>query len=183
MGTIPSRPLPSAIGRHWIDIGMHRSIQHHVGNSAQQRAGKRSAPGQRSVRNGQETQDPCADRLADQRCRKSNKQCACQRMGGAVEDWLALDDTHQRLDIHQDLRSAKHHEADMAATDGLEQGAWPEMKWRKGHTTKQSGCRRPAFGQQRLPIAKPFAGLRLPWESICGARENNLMGSETTAFI
>ena len=54
-------------------------------------------------------------------------------MRWSVQDRLVRKNANEWLNVHEDLRAAEHHEAEMAATDRLEGGAGAEVEWRERH--------------------------------------------------
>jgi hypothetical protein len=81
----------------------------------------------------QQPEHELADRPADCTRNQADDERSEDRVRDAVKDRPSLEDRDQGLDVHEDLRAAEHHEAEMLAADSLEGGAWSEVKRREGY--------------------------------------------------
>ena len=79
------------------------------------------------MRNRQPPKHAGTDGFAHHTGNRANHKSAQQRMGIAVQDGLVLQDACQRLNVHQDLGTPKHHETETVTAECLERQAGSEV--------------------------------------------------------
>ena len=117
-------------GRH---VGVHDRVQQHMRERAHISPRHGRQPGQWRVRNPAPPEHHRADGLADHRGNAADDQRPQPGVRHAMQHVPVLQDADQRLQVHQDLRPAKNHEAEVPAAQRLEGQAGAEMNGGEGH--------------------------------------------------
>jgi hypothetical protein len=120
-----------------IHVAVHQCIKGDMRAGAEICPGKGCCPCECMVRNPQEPQNKCADGIADNSCDSADNERTKNRVRIAVEYSSTLNDSNQRLDIHEHLRTRVNHETEMPTCGGLEDRTRPEMKWSKRHAPER----------------------------------------------
>lgn len=136
-GDLPEQRIAVGEGPPRGHVGVHEGVEQDVREGADVGTRERCGPGERVVRDGEPSQHGGADRFAEDAREGADDERTEQGVGHAVQDGPVRQDADKGLDVHEHLRAAEDHEAEMAAAQCLEDGAGAEMEGREWHALRE----------------------------------------------